>query len=192
VGVLALLGSACAARRLPSPQAVDAARQVGSYSARLRVSVHGPAVRARTPVLVGFRRPDALRLEIPGPAGARLVAVARGATLWAVFPADRGFFVGAATEGGLEDLFGVALTPSEIMDLLVGVRPARLSRHDVRWGPELPRSIDAVLPDGTRLKVGVEDPRTGMALPDSAFEEPPHEGYRQLDADEARRIWGRR
>jgi hypothetical protein len=171
---------------------VDAARQAVTYSARLRVSVRGPAVRARTPVLVGFRRPDALRLEVPGPAGARLVAVARGGSLWAVFPADRALFVGQATERGLEDLFGVALTPPEIMDLLVGVRPPRLSRHHVRWGPELPRNIDAGLPDGTRLKVAVEDPHAGIALPDSAFEEPPHEGYRQIDAEEARRMWGRR
>jgi hypothetical protein len=120
------------------------------------------------------------------------VAVARGPHLWAVFPADRAFFAGAATERGLEDLFGVALTPTEVMDLLVGARPSRLSRHDVRWGPELPRKIDAVLQDGTRLAVAVEDPQTGMTLPDSAFDEPPHEGFRLVDAEEARRMWGRR
>ena len=47
-------------------------------------------------MLLAFRRPDALRIEIPGPAGARLVAVARGDRLWAVFPAERAVYYGAA------------------------------------------------------------------------------------------------
>jgi hypothetical protein len=176
----------------PPPGAADAARQAATYSARLRVSLNGPSVRARTPVLIAFRRPDALRLEVPGPTGARLVAVARGPSLWAVFPSERAFFEGAATEAGLEDLLGVALTPSEVMDVLVGVRPARLARYAAGWGPALPRTIDATLPDGARLKLAVEDPRAGEALPDTAFTEPLHDGYRTVDADEARRLWGRR
>jgi hypothetical protein len=53
------------------------------------VSVSGPEVRGRSRVLLAFRRPDALRIEIPGPAGARLVAVVRAGRLTAVLPAER-------------------------------------------------------------------------------------------------------
>src|SRR3954451_24578550 len=80
-------GGCAAPLAVPPVAVVEAARQVPSYSARLEVSLRGRGLRARTRVLVGFRRPDALRIEIPGPAGARLVAVARGERLWAVFPA---------------------------------------------------------------------------------------------------------
>jgi hypothetical protein len=188
-----LMASGCAARMAPPPPgAADAARVTTTYSARVRVSLDGPTVRARTPVLLAFRRPDALRIEVPGPTGARLIAVANGTSLVAVFPGERAVFEGAATESGLEDLLGVALTPGEIMDVLVGVRPARLRDYQAGWGPALPRTIHATLPDGARLKAAVEDPRTGEALPEAAFAAPPHDGYRPVDAEEARRMWSRR
>jgi hypothetical protein len=187
------MASGCAARMVPPSAGVaDAARAATTYSARIRVTLDGPTVRARTPVLLGFRRPDALRVEVPGPTGARLIVVAHGPALWAVFPAERAVYAGAATEAGLRDLLGVALTPAEVMDVLVGVRPPRLSRYSARWGPALPRSIDATLPDGARLKAAVEDPRAGEPLPADAFTEPPHDGYRPVAADEARSLWGRR
>ena len=176
----------------PPPGAAEAARRVSTYSARVRVSLDGPSVRARTPVLLAFRRPDALRIEVPGPTGARLIAVARGTSLVAVFPGERAVFEGAATETGLEDLLGVALTPTEIMDVLVGVRPARLRAYDAGWGASLPRTIQATLPDGARLKASVEDPRVEEALSEAVFADPPHDGYRPVDADEARRMWSRR
>jgi hypothetical protein len=162
-----------------------------SYSGRLRVSLKSPTFRGRTAVLIGFRRPDALRIEIPGPAGARLVAVARGFVLTAVFPSERALFRGEATAAGLEDLLGVALSPAELMDLLVGVPSPRVRDYRARWGPLLPRQLQATLPDGGRLKVTVEN-ASAPELPDAAFADPPHEGYRDVDAAEARRLWGGR
>jgi len=97
VVVLALGVAGCAGRwTVPDPTVVASAAATSSYSARLRISLDGPTLRARTPVLLAFRRPDALRIEVPGPAGPRLVAVASGDRLWAVFPAERAFFSGAA------------------------------------------------------------------------------------------------
>jgi hypothetical protein len=38
----------------------------------------------------------------------------------------------------------------------------------------------------------VDEAETGLALPEAAFDPPPHEGYRPIDADEARRLLGGR
>jgi hypothetical protein len=188
-----LLISACATVPLPPPADVAArARDAASYSARLRVSLKGPGLRARTPALVAFRRPDGLRIEVPGPAGPRLIAVARGGRLVAVFPGERAVYAGEARASQLEALLGVALDPAELMDLLVGVPSPRLKRYVAAWGPALPRQIEATLPDGGTLKATVEDPETGRALLDVAFAEPPHEGYRSVDAEEARSLWSGR
>ena len=185
--------SACATVPLPPPADVVArAREAASYSARLRVSLKGPGLRARTPALVAFRRPDGLRIEIPGPAGPRLVAVARGGRLVAVFPGERAVYAGEARASQLEALLGVALEPAEVMDLLVGVPSSRLRRYVAAWGPALPRRIEATLPDGGTFKATVEDPEMGTALPEAAFAEPPHEGYRTVDAEEARSLWSGR
>ena len=187
------MASACATVSLPPPADVAArAREAASYSARLRVSLKGPGLRARTPALVAFRRPDGLRIEVPGPAGPRLVAVAGGGRLVAVFPGERAVYAGEARASQLEALLGVALEPAEVMDLLVGVPSPRLRRYVAAWGPALPRRIEATLPDGGTLKATVEDPEMGTALLDAAFAEPPHEGYRSVDAEEARSLWSGR
>lgn len=143
-------------------------------------------------MLIAFRRPDALRIEIPGPAGPRLVAVAAGERLWAVFPGERALFTGRATEADFEALLGVALAPREVMDLLVGTPPPRLRAYAARWRAGAPARIDATLPDGGRLRVTVDEAELGAAVPDRAFEEPPHEGFRAVTAEEARGLWGAR
>jgi len=190
---LLLLTAGCATASLPPPADVAArARDAGSYSARLRVSLKGPGVRARTAALVAFRRPDGLRIEIPGPAGPRLIAVAHGGRLAAVFPGERAVYEGSARASELEALLGVGLEPPEVMDLLVGVPSPRLKRYTARWGPALPRRIDATLPDGGRLKVTVEEADAGAALPEAAFADPPHDGFRAVNVEEARSLWSGR
>jgi hypothetical protein len=141
---------------------------------------------------VAFRRPDGLRVEIPGASGARLVVVARGGRLTAVLPGERAVLEQAAGATELEALLGVALTPEELMDLLVGRPPTSLRDHDIRWGRRLPSRISAVLADGTRLLASVEEADGGQALPTAAFDPPAHEGYRPIDAEEARRLLGGR
>jgi hypothetical protein len=183
------LGLSCAPPPPPPPPDVVArAAALESYNAELKVSLNGPQGRGRLSVLLAFRRPDALRIEVPGPAGARLVAVARGPRLTAVFPADRAAFLAGTGAADVEALLGVSLTPAEMMDLLVGVSSPRLRDHRVRWGPALPREVRATLPDGARIKVVVQDAQGGVALPEAAFDEPRREGYRQVDADEAREL----
>ena len=189
----AVAGASCAAPlAIPPAAVVEQARLVPSYSARLDVSLRGPDLRAHTRVLLAFRRPDALRIELPGPTGARLIAVARGERLWAVFPAERAVYSGAARAEDLGSLLGVALAPSEVMDLLTGVPSARLRSYRARWGAALPRHIDATLPDGARLQATVEDAEAPARLGEPAFAEPPHAGYRPVDGDQARSLWSGR
>ncbi|HUG54374.1 MAG TPA: hypothetical protein VMR21_12265 [Vicinamibacteria bacterium] len=186
----ALGAGACAAPlALPPAPVLERARLAPSYSALLHVSLRGPSLRARTRVVLAFRRPDALRIEVPGPAGARLVAVASGGRLWAVFPSERAVFSGAARAEDLESLLGIALEPGEVMDLLVGTPSPRVPEYRVKWGAALPREIRAVLPDGARLTVKVEEAEAPAPLGAAAFAEPPHEGFRAIGAEEARSLW---
>jgi hypothetical protein len=187
-----LLLSACAPATLPPPAVAMRAAAAVSWSGSVRVSVSGRDVRGRSRVLMAFRRPDAVRIEIPGPTGARLVAVAREGRLTAVLPAERAFLESAATAEDLEALLGVALSPRELMDLFVGVAPEGLRDYEAQWGDTLPRRVQALLADGTRIKATVDDAEAGVDLAQAVFDPPPHPGYRRVDADEARRLLGGR
>ncbi|HSD66170.1 MAG TPA: hypothetical protein VLF95_05685 [Vicinamibacteria bacterium] len=192
LAVALLLGAACATARLPPPDVVERAAAARSWSGSARVSVKGKEMRGRSRVLLAFRRPDALRIEIPGPAGARLLAVVRASRLTAVLPAERAVLESAATSADLEALLGVALSPGELMDVLVGQAPPGLRDYEARWGETLPRRVEALLADGTRLVATVDDAEAGLELPEAAFDPPPHAGYRPVDAAEARRLLGGR
>jgi hypothetical protein len=185
-------GAACATARLPAPGVAQSAAAAVSWSGSARVSVKGADLRGRSRVLLAFRRPDAMRIEIPGPAGARLVAVIRGGRLTAVLPGDRAFLESGATAGELDSLLGVPLTAPELMDVLVGQAPPGVRDYRAQWGETLPKRVQAVLADGTRLDARVDEAEKDVALPEAAFEPPPHPGYRPVDADEARRLLGGR
>jgi outer membrane lipoprotein-sorting protein len=182
--------AACAtAPRLPPPDVVQQAQGASSYSAELGVSLRGPDLRGRATILAGFRRPDRLRLELPGPGGARLVVVVAGDRATAVFPRERAVWEGAATPQALGEVTGVSLSAPDIMNLLVGIPPASMVGFRADWGPRLPSRVRGTLSDGTRLDARIKDPRAGAALPDAAFQPPPHEGYRAVGASEARDLW---
>jgi hypothetical protein len=185
--VAPLVLGACASPARPQAGVVTCPGRF-TASARLKVSLRGRTCR-RGPSLVAFRRPDALRVEVPGPTGARILAVARAERLVAVFPGDRAVFEGRANAADLGALLGVALEPAEVMDLLVGAPPTQARGYRARWGPEAPRRVEAQLPDGTRLDLTIEEPRLGPDLPERAFLDPPHEGYRPVGAEEARSLW---
>jgi hypothetical protein len=189
--ILAGVGSGCASLPPASPAARDAARHAGTYTANLRVSVRGPDLRGRADAIVGFRRPDALRVELPAGTGLALLAVAREGRLVVAFPADRAFYEGAATPAALGALLGVALAPADLMDVLVGVQPAAVRALDVRWGPLAPSRVVALLADGTRLDAKVREPELGRPLGDAAFASPATGGWQRLSLEEARGRWQR-
>jgi hypothetical protein len=176
----------------PTPEVVDRARALPSYTAELGVKLRGPDVRGpRVATIVGWKRPDRLRLEVPGPGGARLILVARDGRLTVVFPRQRAVLEAAATDRVIGTVLGVALAPSDVMDFLVGTPPARVSDYRAQWGAQLPKKIEGRLEDGTRLDVRVKEPEPGVSLQDRAFDPPPHDGYRTIDAAEARELWMR-
>lgn len=187
----ALVASSCATVRPPAPEVAAAARAAGTYSGRVKVRLEGRELRGRATVLLAFARPDALRIELPGPGGLRLLAVTRGGRVTAVFPSERAVYAGEADAPSMEALLGVALTPAEVMDLLLGTAPPRLASAVFAWGPRLPRSVDARLPDGSRVRMTIEEAEAGAPLPAAAFEPPPAEGHRAVDVEEARRLWSR-
>jgi len=187
-----LLAAACATARLPAPGVAEKARAASSWSGSLRVSVHGPELRGRSRALVAFRRPDRIRIEIPGPSGARLIAVAASGRLVAVLPGDRAVLESAAGAKELEALLGVALSPPELMDVLLGVKPQSARSYEADWGRALPTRVRAELGDGTRLDAKVDEAEPDVELPPAAFEPPPCAGCRAIGADEARRLLGGR
>jgi hypothetical protein len=185
----ALLLSACRSFSPPLPGVAEQARGAVSISARLRVSLRGPETRGRATALVALRRPDALRVEVPGPSGPRVTLVAGQGRVLAAFPADRAYWEGDSSAGSLEALLGVALTPAEVMDLLVGLPPASVRDYRASWGPSVPRKVTATLADGSRLVVTVEDAELDGELSPRAFEDPSHAGYRLLTREELRSLW---
>lgn len=189
----AWLATGCATvPRPPAPDVVEAARALESYTAELGVKARGPGIRGpRVPVIAGFRRPDRLRLEIPGPGGARLILVTRDGRLTAVFPRQRAVLQAEASDRVIGEVTGVTLDPADVMDLLIGRPPARVSEYRAQWGPRLPTKIEGRLVDGTRLDIRVKDPEPGDRIQERAFEPPAHEGYRAITAAEAREVWTR-
>jgi hypothetical protein len=119
------------------------------------------------------------------------VAVASGGALLAVFPAERAVFRAGATADDMRRVIGVALSPAQMMDALLGIAPPDVRAYRAEWGPRLPRRIEATLHDGARLRLDVAQPEPDVALPERAFDEPPHAGYRQVGAEEARSLWSR-
>lgn len=104
LAALALTAAGCAKAVPAPPEVVRAAAALTSYSGSLRVTVRGQDLRGRSHALVAFRRPDALRIEIPGVTGARLLAVVAGGQLTAVLPADRAVLEREASPAELEAL----------------------------------------------------------------------------------------
>src|SRR5262249_20272662 len=108
------------------------------------------------------------------------------------FPSERAVFRSGTTPEDFRALFGVALSPPEVMDLLTGKAPPRVSRYQAWWGPVLPRRVKAVLSDDARLDVTVREARLDAGLPAAASRPPPHAGFHEIGPDEARRLWSAR
>src|ERR1043166_9280100 len=89
--------------------------------ARLRSGVSG--VWIREALLV--RRPDAVRVDVLSPFGLALAVGVRGDLLWAYPPARGTRYEGPATPTNLVSLLGAPVAVADIVDVLLGVPPAR-------------------------------------------------------------------
>jgi hypothetical protein len=119
-----------------------------------------------------------------------MVAVSQGDRMTAVFPHERAVYNGEATRAGMGDLLGVALAPSEIMDLLGGTPPQTIQLRRLRFRAGLACDIAGRLSDGTMLKIRVEDAQLS-ALSEQAFADPACPGCRSVSAHEAAELWTR-
>jgi len=184
--------TACASLPSRPPESLLAElRAARSYRAELGVKLRGPNLRGRAQVLIACERPDRLRLEVPGPGGVRLVAVAEAGRLLAVFPAEAAYYRAAADREELRALLGLELTPAEVMDLLLGLDVPSAREQESRWGPRLPTRVEATLADGARVRAVARAPELDPDLPRAAFELTWPAGYRALSRDELQSLWSR-
>jgi hypothetical protein len=89
--------------------------------ARLRSGVAG--VWTRQAILV--QRPSSVRIDVLSPFGLALAVGTEGRTLWAFPPQQAVRYEGAATRENLARLLGTPLEVADMVDVLLGVPPAR-------------------------------------------------------------------
>ena len=127
---------ACAARRISLPadpgapfpdfaetyRAVTAAcAGVRTLTAELALAGRAGAGRVRGRAIVGFARPDSMRLEGVAPFGPpAFILAARGANATLVLPRDNRVVRGAPPEEILDAMTGVALSPADLQAVLTG------------------------------------------------------------------------
>jgi outer membrane biogenesis lipoprotein LolB len=128
--------SACGARRIalpvdpgaPLPDFADVYRTltascggVRTFTAELGLSGRAGGRRVRGRAIVGFARPDSLRLEGVAPLGPpAFILAARGANATLLLPRDDRVVRNAPPDQILEALTGVALSPADLQAVLTG------------------------------------------------------------------------
>jgi len=109
---------------------------VTSLRARMRVRSGLAGMWVRQAVLV--QRPTAIRIDVLSPFGLALALGTEGHTLWA-FPPQQGIrYEGPASPANFARLFGTPLGVADLVDVLLGVPPARVAIER----PTLDRSGD--------------------------------------------------
>ena len=162
-------GRACRRRASPSRRG----RRGLVVAAACACRSAGPDLRGRSRALVAFRRPDALRIEVPGPTGARLVAVARAGRLTAVLPGRAGRLRGRGHgRATWRRCSASRSSPRELMDLLRGRRPRGGCATTRRAGATtLPRRVEArPRRTGRASRRRWTTPRPDPTLPAAAFD----------------------
>jgi len=102
-----------------------AGRRAAVTSMRARVRLRSGLARVWTRQAVLVQRPAAIRVDVLSPFGLALAVGTEGRTLWA-FPPQQGIrYEGAATPENLARLLGTPLEVDDLVDVLLGVPPAR-------------------------------------------------------------------
>jgi len=102
-----------------------AARRAELTSLRARVRLRSGLARVWTRQAVLVQRPSAIRVDILSPFGLALALGTEGRTLWA-FPPQQGVrYEGPASPANLARLLGTPLGVGDLVDVLLGVPPAR-------------------------------------------------------------------
>jgi hypothetical protein len=111
-----------------------AGRRAAVTSLRARVRLRSGIARVWTRQAVLVQRPAAIRVDVLSPFGLALAIGTEGHTLWA-FPPQQGVrYEGPASPENLARLLGTPLAVDDLVDVLLGVPPARR--------PSAPPSLD--------------------------------------------------
>ena len=101
------------------------ARRESVTSLRARMRLRSGLARMWTRQAVLVQRPSAIRIDVLSPFGLALALGTEGRTLWA-FPPQQGVrYEGPASPASFARLLGTPLGVSELVDVLLGVPPAR-------------------------------------------------------------------
>jgi len=101
------------------------ARRASLTSLRARMRLRSGLARMWTRQAVLVQRPSAIRIDVLSPFGLALALGTEGRTLWA-FPPQQGVrYEGPASPANFARLLGTPLGAGELVDVLLGVPPAR-------------------------------------------------------------------
>jgi hypothetical protein len=170
-GVVALVAMpllGCAARgHVATPAEMAALNGAPGLSSSGKITLEGPRGKFSARVVFGVSRPDSLRIEIPAGAGLRFLLVAKNGRLRADLPVDEAMFEGPATSEVMKGLFGIDLSPRDLVSAILGSPPQSL---DVSWRFENSRPVRMAIQgaNNTRLTLSLDEPET---------ETPPSEAF---------------
>jgi outer membrane lipoprotein-sorting protein len=115
------------------------ARRAAVTSLRARARLQSGAGRLWTRQALAVRRPGSLRVDVLSPFGLTLAVGTDGSTVWAYPPADAVRYEGPATPGNVSRLVGTPVTVGDLVDILLGLPPARTAAGAPRldaWGDD--------------------------------------------------------
>lgn len=169
----ALWFAACAARgHVATPDEMALLLESRGLSASGRLTLAGPGGRFSTPLVFGAARPDFLRIEIPAGSGLRFLLVTGNGELRADFPEDDATFRGNGTKEVMSELFGIELSPADLVAAILGSPPPPLS---VRFRFEERLPVQLLIRDarGARLTLTLDEREMSAPRPEAFAFGPP-------------------
>jgi len=161
--------TACATRgHVATPLEIASLLQSQGLSAAGRLTLRGPQGRFSTGVVFGVARPDSLRIEIPAGTGVRFLLVSANGALRADLPQDDAMFAGPATAEVMDRLFGIDVSPKDLVTAILGAPPPAF-RVGWRFDRSLPSQVIIDRASGASLSLTLKDPEI-EAPPGRAFE----------------------
>ena len=125
-----------------------AARRAAVTSLRARARLRSGLEGLWTRQAVVVDRPDRIRVDVLTPMGLALALGTDRSRLWAYQPSERTRYEGGATPQNLVRLLGAPLALTDVVDILLGLPPARVSKG--------PPSV-VMTPEGHRLTLPLAD-----------------------------------
>ncbi|MEO8499388.1 MAG: hypothetical protein ABI565_00635 [Vicinamibacteria bacterium] len=163
----------CATRgHIATPDEMARLNSARGLSASGRLTLSGPKGRFSARVVFGVARPDALRIEVPEGTGLRFLLVAREGRLRADRPGDDAMFEGPSTREVMSGLFGIDLSPSDLVNAILGAPPQHL---DVGWRFERngPAQVSIRGVSHIRLTLTLDEPEVESPRPEAFAPGPP-------------------